>query len=596
MIIFNSGEAKSSFNIPCSELDIRLTIDHSNFSIPFVLCTPNTCLCPNAFVYYLCSFINAIAYMSVPTISFPTENLLRLGLKTTESIHYQLSPEELVLDTLRIGEGVLNDTGALVIRTGEFTGRSPKDKFTVRDETTADTVHWNEFNLPLDPKYFDVIYSKVMAYLEKLPEIWVRDAYACADPRYRLNIRVITEKPWSNLFAYNMFLRPTEEELESFKADWNVIAVPGLKLDARECGIRQHNVSLVSFKHKLILIAGSGYTGEIKKGIFTILNYILPHEKNVLSMHCSANMGEKGDTAIFFGLSGTGKTTLSADPNRKLIGDDEHGWTADNIFNFEGGCYAKLINLTQEKEPEIFNAIRSGAIVENTTFFPGTNKINFDDASVTENTRVSYPLHFISNALEPAIAGLPKNIFFLTCDAFGVLPPISKLTPGQAMYQFISGYTAKVAGTEAGVTEPKPTFSACFGAPFLPLHPGRYAKMLGEKMLAHNVNVWMINTGWTGGPYGIGHRMKLKYTRAMITAALDGKLDNVKFEKHPVFGVAIPSECPEVPTEVLDPKSTWDDKSAYDEKAKYLAGLFIKNFEKYASGVGRETLAAAPKI
>jgi phosphoenolpyruvate carboxykinase (ATP) len=533
--------------------------------------------------------------MSTPAFVFPTNKLLKTGLKNTENIRYQLSPEELVQDTIRIGDGVLNDTGALVIRTGEFTGRSPKDKFTVKDETTTDSVHWNEFNIPIEPKYFDIIHNKVIDYLNQLNEIWVRDCYACADPRFRLNIRVINEKPWSNLFAYNMFLRPTEEELENFKPDWQVIAVPGLKLDSRECGTRQHNVSLVSFKHKMILVAGSGYTGEMKKGIFTILNYILPHEKNVLSMHCSANIGANGDTAIFFGLSGTGKTTLSADPNRKLIGDDEHAWTSDNIFNFEGGCYAKTINLTEEKEPEIFRAIRPGALVENTTFFPGTNKINFDDASVTENTRVSYPLHFISNALEPSIGGLPKNIFFLTCDAFGVLPPISKLTPGQAMYQFISGYTAKVAGTELGITEPKPTFSACFGAPFLPLHPGKYAQMLGDKMRENKVNVWMINTGWTGGPYGTGSRMKLKFTRAMITAALEGRLDDVAYTTDPVFGMSIPAECPDVPAEVLTPKNTWADKNAYDEKAKYLAGLFIKNFEKYASGVSAEILAAAPK-
>ena len=538
---------------------------------------------------------NVIAHMSVPTIAIPTRNLLRLGLKSAENIHYQLSPEELVQDSLRIGEGVLNDTGALVIRTGEFTGRSPKDKFTVKDETTANSVHWNDFNIPIEAKYFDIIYKRVIDYLGQLPELWVRDCYACADPRYRLNVRVVNEKPWNNLFAYNMFLRPTDDELETFEADWHVISVPGLKLDPKECGTRQHNGAVVSFKHKMILIAGSGYTGETKKGIFTILNYILPHEKNVLSMHCSANMGDDGDTAIFFGLSGTGKTTLSADPNRKLIGDDEHGWTADGIFNFEGGCYAKTINLSEEKEPEIFNAIRPGALVENVTFYPGTNKINFDDASITENTRVSYPLHFISNAIEPSIGGLPKNIFFLTCDAFGVLPPISKLTPGQAMYQFISGYTAKVAGTEAGVTEPKPTFSACFGAPFLPLHPGKYAHMLGNKMQEHKVNVWMINTGWTGGPVGIGNRMKLKYTRAMITAALEGKLNNVQFDTDPIFGMAIPKECPNVLTQVLNPINTWADKIAFVEKAKYLAGLFVKNFEKYADGVSAEVLAAAPK-
>jgi phosphoenolpyruvate carboxykinase (ATP) len=533
--------------------------------------------------------------MSVPVITFSTKNLAKIGLKNTESIHYQATPEELVQDALRIGEGVLNDTGALVIKTGEFTGRSPKDKFTVKDEITADSVHWNEFNIPLEPRYFDIIFNKISAYLEQLPEIWVRDCYACADPRFRLNIRVVNEKPWNNLFAYNMFLRPGEDELENFKPDWHILSVPGLKLDPRECGTRQHNAAVVSFKHKMILIAGSGYTGETKKGIFTILNYILPHEKNVLSMHCSANMGADGDTAIFFGLSGTGKTTLSADPNRKLIGDDEHGWTADNIFNFEGGCYAKTINLTEEKEPEIYNAIRPGALVENVSFFPGTNKINFDDGSITENTRVSYPLHYISNAQEPSVGGLPKNIFFLTCDAFGVLPPISKLTPGQAMYQFISGYTAKVAGTELGVTEPKPTFSACFGAPFLPLHPGKYAQMLGAKMRENKVNVWMINTGWTGGPYGTGHRMKLKFTRAMITAALEGTLTDVDYVTDPVFGVQIPVSCPGVPDDILNPVNTWEDKTAFKEKARYLASLFVKNFDKYADGVSAEILAAAPK-
>ncbi|HLF45864.1 MAG TPA: phosphoenolpyruvate carboxykinase (ATP) [Chitinophagaceae bacterium] len=534
--------------------------------------------------------------MSVPTPVFPAETLLKSGLKFSETIHYQLTPEELVQDTLRIGEGELSDSGALVIKTGEFTGRSPKDKFTVKDEITEHTVHWNEFNIPLEEKYFTIIRKKMLDYLEKLPEVWIRDCFACADPRYRLSIRVVNEKPWNNLFAYNMFLRPAEQELKNFKPEWHVLSCPGLKLDPIECGIRQHNVSLISFKHKMILIAGSGYTGETKKGIFTILNYILPHEKNVLSMHCSANMGEKGDTAVFFGLSGTGKTTLSADPERKLIGDDEHAWTDDNIFNFEGGCYAKTINLTEEKEPEIFRALRPGALVENTLFFPGTNKINFDDATITENTRVSYPLYFISNALEPSIGGLPKNIFFLTCDAFGVLPPISKLTPGQAMYQFISGYTAKVAGTEADVTEPKPTFSACFGAPFLPLHPGKYAKMLGAKMRENKVNVWLINTGWTGGSYGTGSRMKLKYTRAMITAALNHELDQVDYETHPVFGMAVPRQCPHVPSEILNPVNTWSDKNAYHEKAKFLAGLFIKNFEKYAAGVSEEILSSAPKI
>lgn len=534
--------------------------------------------------------------MSFPVTSPPPRPSLHSGLINNKKIRYQLSPEELVQDTLRTGGGVLNDTGALVINTGEFTGRSPKDKFTVKDEITAGTVHWNEFNIPLDPAYFDIIHKKILAYFESLPTLWVRDAYACADPRYRLHIRVTNDRPANNLFACNMFLRPDETELENFTPEWQILSAPGLRLDPAECGIRQHNCSVISFKHKLILIAGSAYTGEMKKGIFTVLNYLLPQEENVLSMHCSANIGASGDTAVFFGLSGTGKTTLSADPNRQLIGDDEHGWTSDTIFNFEGGCYAKTINLSEEKEPEIYRAIRPGALVENTSFFPGTHRINFDDGSITENTRVSYPLDFISNAAEPSIGGLPRNIFFLTCDAFGVLPPVCKLTAGQAMYQFISGYTAKVAGTEAGVTEPKPTFSACFGAPFLPLHPGRYAQMLGDKMKEHQVNVWMINTGWTGGPYGIGNRMKLGYTRAMITAALEGKLEQVEYETCPVFGVAFPKECPGVPAEVLNPRNTWTDKKAYDQKALYLASLFVKNFEKYKDGVSAEILAAAPRL
>lgn len=534
--------------------------------------------------------------MSVPTISFSPGDLVKLGLSISDSIHYQSSPDELVQDAIRTGEGRLTSTGALAINTGEFTGRSPKDKFTVKDEITENTVHWNNFNIPLEEKYFHLVHQKMMAYLGSRPELWIRDCYACADPRYRLNIRIVTEKPWISHFAYNMFLRPTEEELEDFTPEWHVISAPDLKLDPVECGTRQHNAAIISFKYKTILIAGTGYTGETKKGIFSILNYILPQEKGVLSMHCSANMGRNGDTAIFFGLSGTGKTTLSADPARKLIGDDEHGWTGDNIFNFEGGCYAKLINLSEEKEPEIFGAIRPGAIVENVQFFPGTNKINFDDGSITENTRVSYPLHFISNALEPSIGKLPQNIFFLTCDAYGVLPPISKLTKGQAMYQFISGYTAKVAGTEEGVTEPKPTFSACFGAPFMPLHPGKYAEMLGQKMEASNVNVWLVNTGWTGGAYGEGSRMKLSHTRAMITAALDGKLDNVAMVKDAIFGVAIPTEVPGVPSEVLQPRNTWQNKEAYDEKARFLAGLFVENFKKYAAGVSEEILAAAPKV
>lgn len=525
----------------------------------------------------------------------PVSALQELGIRDNQIIHYQLSPVELTAQTIQRKEGVLNDTGALTINTGEFTGRSPKDKFIVKDDITKDTVNWNDFNIPIGQDCFDKMFEKLTNYLSG-KEIWVRDSYACADPKYRLNIRVINENPWSNLFAYNMFLRPAENELDHFKAEWHIIQAPNFKADAKADGTRQHNFAMVSFKRKTILIGGTGYTGEMKKGIFTILNYILPQEKNVLSMHCSANMGKDGDTAIFFGLSGTGKTTLSADPNRSLIGDDEHGWTSDTVFNFEGGCYAKTIDLSEEKEPEIFHAIKPGALVENTTFLEGTNKIDFHSKVITENTRVSYPLSFISNALEPSIGKTPKNIFFLTADAYGILPPVSKLNAGQAMYQFISGYTAKVAGTEAGVTEPKSTFSACFGAPFMPLHPGKYAEMLGKKMTEHNVNVWMINTGWSGGPYGIGHRMKLSYTRAMITAALKGELDKVSYEAHPVFGMLMPTSCPDVPAEILNPRNTWADKNEYDKKAKELAAQFIKNFEKYAAGVNNETLAAAPKI
>lgn len=438
-----------------------------------------------------------------------------------------------------------------------------------------------------------------MTYLHSVQDLWIRDCYACADKRYRMNLRVVTEKPWISLFAHNMFLRPAEAELENFIPDWHIISAPDLKLDPEECSIRQTNAVVISFTHKTILIAGTGYTGETKKTIFSVLNFILPHEKNILSMHCSANVGSNEDVAIFFGLSGTGKTTLSADPARQLIGDDEHGWAEDSVFNFEGGCYAKTINLSEEKEPEIFHAIRPGALVENVQFFPGTNKINFEDGSITENTRVSYPIHFIANAKKPSIGGIPKNIFFLTCDAYGVLPPIARLTPAQAMYQFISGYTAKIAGTETGITEPKPTFSACFGAPFLPLHPYVYAEMFGGKMKKHKVKVWLVNTGWIGGSYGEageGSRIKLSYTRAMITAALHGELNKVPMEKEPVFGLNIPMQCPRVPKNILNPQKLWQNKDAFDEKRKFLAQLFNKNFERYESNVTEEIKTAGPKI
>ncbi len=533
--------------------------------------------------------------MQISSVRDTLRELRELGIENIANLHYQLSPDDLAAQTLALKQGCLSDTGALVVNTGEFTGRSPKDKFIVKDSITADTVNWNDFNLPFAPENFDRLYRKITRYFSGKP-VWVRDCQACADPEYRLNIRVITETPWASLFAYNMFIRPAEEELETYEPDWTVIQAPGLHADPSTDGTRQHNFAVVSFTKKMIIIGGSAYTGEIKKGVFTILNYLLPHDKGVLSMHCSANEGKNGDTAVFFGLSGTGKTTLSADPERKLIGDDEHGWTPSSIFNFEGGCYAKTIDLSEEKEPAIFHAIREGALLENTGFFPGTNKVNYADKKITENTRVSYPLHYIGNAKEPSAGIIPKNIFFLTCDAYGVLPPISRLTPGQAMYQFISGYTAKVAGTEAGVTEPKSTFSACFGAPFLPLHPASYAQMLGEKMRSHNVNVWLINTGWTGGPYGTGNRIKLSFTRAMITAALKGELDKVAYKNHEVFGVAIPEAVPGVPVEMLDPRNTWADGDAYDKQAADLAAQFVKNFEKYAGKADPEILEAAPKV
>lgn len=538
---------------------------------------------------------NNLAFMQMSSVRNPVADLRGLGIENVSNVYYQLSPEKLAEQTIARKQGGYADSGALAVNTGEYTGRSPKDKFIVKDNITADTVNWNDFNQPISEENFNRLYSKITRYFSG-KEVWVRDCYACADQDFRVNIKVISELPWSSLFAYNMFLRPSEEELDYMHTDWTVIQAPGCLADPATDGTRQQNFSVVNFTKKMIIIGGSAYTGEIKKGIFTILNYVLPHDRDVLSMHCSANIGEQGDTAVFFGLSGTGKTTLSADPARKLIGDDEHGWTATGVFNFEGGCYAKCIDLSEDKEPQIFHAVRDGALLENITFFPGTRTVNYADSSITENTRVSYPLYYIDNAQEPAVGGIPKNIFFLTCDAYGVLPPISRLSPGQAMYQFISGYTAKVAGTEAGITEPKSTFSACFGAPFLPLHPAQYAQMLGERMRKHDVNVWLINTGWTGGAYGTGNRIKLSYTRAMISAALNGQLEKATFHAHPVFGFEIPDNCPGVPDGILDPRNTWEDKASYDAQLNDLAGQFIRNFQKYAAAADKEILDAAPKI
>ncbi len=525
-----------------------------------------------------------------------TISLDKYGIKNA-AVKYQLSSKELHKITLDKGQGVEASSGALAVNTGEFTGRSPQDRFIVQDDITKDKIWWGNINIPFSPDKFEKLYDKVVKYLSN-KEVFVRDSYACSDEKYKLNIRVITEYSWCSQFAHNMFLRPTDEELKSFEPEWLLVNAPGFMAIPEEDGTRQHNFVILDFTKKIILIGGTGYTGEIKKGVFSVLNFILPVFKETLPMHCSANVGAKGDTAIFFGLSGTGKTTLSTDPNRSLIGDDEHGWTKENtIFNFEGGCYAKVINLSEEHEPEIFNAIKSGAILEN-VILDKNGQIDFEDSSITQNTRVSYPIHHIENIQVPSIGKNPKNIFFLTADAFGVLPPISKLTPSQAAYHFISGYTAKVAGTEAGVVEPQPSFSACFGAPFMPLHPAKYAEMLSKKMKEAGVNVWLVNTGWTGGPYGVGTRMKLKYTRAMINAVLNGDLGLYTYDTyhiHSVFGVAQPRECPGVPSSVLSPRSTWNNDEAYYKTAFKLTNAFRENFKKFEAFASEEIRRGGPQ-
>lgn len=523
-------------------------------------------------------------------------NLEKYGIRNA-TIHWNLDGETLHQITLDKGMGEETENGTLCIKTGKFTGRSPKDRFLVKDDYTKDKVWWGRINKPISPENFDKLYDQVAQYLSE-KEVYVRDAAVCADPRYMMNVRTVTEYPWSNYFIKNMFLRLKEEQLQDFDEEWLVLCAPGFEAqDPKEYGILAGNFSILNFTKKIALIGGSAYTGEMKKGIFSALNLILPTEKDVLPMHCSANVGEKGDTAIFFGLSGTGKTTLSADPNRKLIGDDEHGWTAeDTIFNFEGGCYAKVIDLTEEKEPDIYNAIRPGALLENIVFKEGTKEVDFSDSSITQNTRVSYPIDHIDNIQKPSYAQNPKNIFFLTCDAFGVLPPVSRLTPGQAAYHFISGYTAKVAGTEAGINEPVPSFSACFGEPFMPMHPTVYAEMLSEKMTKSQVDVWLVNTGWSGGPYGVGSRIKLKYTRAMISAILEGELTKVEYHTHPIFGLHMPKYCPGVPTEMLDPLNTWLQKGAYISKAIQLAHSFHINFDKFANQASEEILNGGPLI
>ncbi len=517
------------------------------------------------------------------------------GLRNLKNVYWTLPTTALYEQALQRHEGILAHLGPLVVRTGQHTGRSANDKFTVDEPENTDNIWWGKINRPFDPERFDELHRRMASYLQS-KDIFVQDCWAGSDPDYRMPVRIITEFAWHSLFARNMFVQATEEELDDFEPEFTVIDCPGFHAIADVDHTNSDVFILLNLAEKLVLIGGTSYGGEIKKSIFTVMNYYLPF-KGVMPMHCSANYGPNGDAALFFGLSATGKTTLSADPNRTLIGDDEHGWSDNGIFNFEGGCYAKMIRLSEEDEPEIYETTRRfGTILENVMIDIETRRLDLDDNTLTENTRGAYPISHIENATRDGQGGHPQNIIFLTADAFGVMPPISKLTPEQAMYHFISGYTAKVAGTEKGVTEPQATFSACFGAPFMPRHPTVYAELLGDKIEKHNVNCWLINTGWSGGPYGVGSRMKIKYTRAMLNAALDGKLDNVEYVTDPNFGVAVPTSCPDVPAEVLVPKNTWDDPDAYDKQAEKLVGMFQKNFEQYQEDVPEEIVNAGPSI
>jgi phosphoenolpyruvate carboxykinase (ATP) len=516
----------------------------------------------------------------------------RHGLHDPGTVHWNLEPAELVEHAIRRGEGVLTEGGPFNASTEPHTGRSPNDRYVVREPGSEENVWWGKVNVPFEAERYDALRADVVDHLGG-QDLYVRDMWAGADAAYRLAVRVITPSAWHNLFAYNMFRRPEEGELEGMVPGFTILHAPEFEADPERHGTRTSTFILIHFGRREVLIGGTRYAGEIKKSVFGVLNYELPL-KGVLSMHCSANVGPDGDTALFFGLSGTGKTTLSADAERGLIGDDEHGWSDDGIFNFEGGCYAKAVKLSPEGEPEIFATTRRfGTVLENCVL-DAERRVDFDDISITENTRISYPLHYIDNHVPEARAGHPKNIVFLTADAYGVLPPISRLTPEQAMFYFLSGYTAKVAGTERGVKEPQPTFSACFGAAFLSLYPGVYADMLGRKIEEHGARVWLVNTGWTGGPYGEGERMKLGFTRAMVRAAIAGDLDGVATTTAPFFGVEIPTEVPGVPSEVLNPRDTWADPAAYDAKAGELAAAFRKNFEQFADRVPAAVREAGP--
>ncbi|WP_456277915.1 phosphoenolpyruvate carboxykinase (ATP) [Bacillus sp. AK128] len=514
-------------------------------------------------------------------------NSIDLSINLTDllnghNVYTNLSVSQLVEKVLSRNEGELTSTGAVRATTGKYTGRSPKDKFIVEEDSVKDKIDWGSVNQPISVEAFDHLYNKVLNYLQNKNELFVFKGFAGADEKYRLPIQVVNEYAWHNLFAHQLFIRPEAQELTSHDSQFTVISAPNFKANPEVDGTESETFIIISFERKIVLIGGTEYAGEIKKSIFSVMNYVLP-EMGILPMHCSANVGFEGDVALFFGLSGTGKTTLSADANRKLIGDDEHGWSNSGVFNIEGGCYAKCANLTREKEPQIFDAIHFGSVLENVILNDQTREADYDDMSLTENTRAAYPIQAIDNIIEPSIAGHPNTIVFLTADAFGVLPPISKLTKEQAMYHFLSGYTSKLAGTERGVTSPQATFSTCFGSPFLPLPATVYAEMLGKKIDEHNSQVFLVNTGWTGGEYGVGNRMKLSYTRAMVQAALEGELNSMETVKDVTFGLEIPLHVPGVPDEVLRPELTWADKEAYKVKANELAEKFNKNFKKFSN-------------
>jgi len=517
------------------------------------------------------------------------------GIQNVNAVYWNLSTPLLYEEAIRRREGRMAHLGPLVVRTGQHTGRSPNDKFAVKEPTSEGNIWWGKVNRPLEPARFELLKKRMLAYLQG-KDLFVQDCFAGADPQYHLPIRVITETAWHSLFARDMFIQARPEELAVHVPEFSVLNAPNFHADPEVDGTRSEVFIVLNFAQKLVLIGGTQYAGEIKKSIFTVMNYRLPLQ-GVLSMHCSANIGPRGDVAVFFGLSGTGKTTLSADPGRTLIGDDEHGWSERGVFNFEGGCYAKVIRLSSAAEPEIYETTRRfGTILENVGFDSATGRLDLDDDSLTENTRAAYPISHIPNATRDGLGGHPTNIVMLTADAFGVLPPIARLTPAQAMYHFLSGYTAKVAGTEKGVTEPSATFSTCFGAPFMALSPTVYADLLGTKIAQHNVKVWLVNTGWSGGPYGAGQRMKIAYTRAMVNAALSGALDDVATTPDPIFGVGVPAACPDVPTDVLNPRTTWADKAAYDAQARKLAGMFVDNFKAFEGEVTAEVQAAGPRV